>query len=300
MHRRQFLQNAAFALGGLACASEVLQAAEALEAVSQKPKRVGLIGTGWYGKSDLFRLIQVAPVEVVSLCDPDKQLLAEAAELVSQRQKSKKVPRTYGDYRQMLQEKDLDIVLIGTPDHWHALQMIDAVESGADVYVQKPISVDVLEGEAMLAAARKHEPRRPGRHAAQEHPALDRRQEEHRRRGPVGQDRPRGSLLLLPHARQRQSAASAGAGLLRLRDVDRPGAAAALRRPAARPLVAHVHGIRQRHHGRYVRSHARYRTLDAGPGLAEAGHLVGRHLRSKRRQIEHLRTPRPPPSNTTT
>jgi predicted dehydrogenase len=156
MHRRQFLQNAAFALGGLACASEVLQAAEAIEAASQKPRRVGLIGTGWYGKSDLFRLIQVAPVEVVSLCDPDQRLLAEAAELVSQRQKSKQVPRTYGDHRQMLQEKDLDIVLIGSPDHWHALHMIDAVASGADVYVQKPISVDVLEGEAMLAAARKH------------------------------------------------------------------------------------------------------------------------------------------------
>src|SRR5262249_37526294 len=67
-----------------------------------------------------------------------------------------KAPRTYSDYRKMLAEKDLDIVLIGTPDHWHALQMIAAVEAGADVYVQKPISVDVLEGEAMLAAARKH------------------------------------------------------------------------------------------------------------------------------------------------
>lgn len=120
-----------------------------------KPLRVGLIGTGWYGKSDLFRLIQVAPVEVVSLCDVDQKLLAEAAEMVSQRQASKKRPRTYGDYREMLKEKDLDIVLIGTPDHWHALQMIDACESGADVYVQKPISVDVAEGNAMVQAARK-------------------------------------------------------------------------------------------------------------------------------------------------
>src|SRR5436853_5595753 len=121
-----------------------------------KPKRVGLIGCGWYGKCDLFRLIQVAPVEVVSLCDVDKHQLAEAADLVSQRQASKKKPRTYGDYRDMLKEKDLDIVLVGTPDHWHALPMIAAVEAGADVYVQKPISVDVIEGEAMVAAARKH------------------------------------------------------------------------------------------------------------------------------------------------
>ena len=69
---------------------------------------------------------------------------------------SKKTPRTYSDYREMLEEKDLDIVLIGTPDHWHALPMIEAVKSGVDVWVQKPISVDVVEGQAMLAAARKY------------------------------------------------------------------------------------------------------------------------------------------------
>lgn len=123
---------------------------------AEKPKRVGLIGTGWYGKCDLLRLIQVSPVEVVSLCDVDKKMLAEAAEIVASRQASKKTPRTFGDYREMLAEKDLDIVLIATPDHWHALPMIAAVEAGADVYVQKPISVDVAEGQAMLAAARKH------------------------------------------------------------------------------------------------------------------------------------------------
>jgi len=122
---------------------------------AEKPKRVGLIGTGWYGKCDLFRLIQVAPVEVVSLCDVDSRMLAEAAELMAARQASKKKPRTYGDYREMLAEKDLDIVLIATPDHWHALPMIAAVEAGADVYVQKPVSVDVVEGQAMLAAARR-------------------------------------------------------------------------------------------------------------------------------------------------
>ena len=122
----------------------------------QRTWRVGLIGTGWYGKSDLFRLIQVAQVEVIALCDVDKNLLNEAGTMVSQRQKSKKVPKLYGDYRKMLSENQLDIVLIGTPDHWHALQTIDAVKAGAHVYVQKPISVDVIEGEAMVAAARKY------------------------------------------------------------------------------------------------------------------------------------------------
>ena len=150
MNRRDFLKATAASFALSALGGYVAHAAE------QKAYRVGLIGAGWYGKSDLFRLIQVSPVEVVSMCDPDKQMLAEAADLTAQRQKNKKRPRLYGDYREMLKEKDLDIVLIGSPDHWHSLQMIAAVESGADVYCQKPISCDVLEGEAMVAAARKH------------------------------------------------------------------------------------------------------------------------------------------------
>jgi predicted dehydrogenase len=149
MNRRDFLQSTA---AGLA-----LSAASGFSAefADQKAKRVGLIGCGWYGKCDLFRLLQVAPVEVVSLCDVDKRMLEEAAGIVAERQESKKKPRTFGDYRQMLSEKDLDIVLVDTPDHWHALPMIAAVEAGADVWVQKPISVDIVEGQAMLAAARR-------------------------------------------------------------------------------------------------------------------------------------------------
>jgi predicted dehydrogenase len=67
-----------------------------------------------------------------------------------------KTPRGYGDYRKMLAEHDLDLVIVSTPDHWHALPMIEAVKAGADVYVEKPVSVDVVEGQAMLAAARRH------------------------------------------------------------------------------------------------------------------------------------------------
>ncbi|MDB4292180.1 Gfo/Idh/MocA family oxidoreductase [Maribacter sp.] len=122
----------------------------------ERPLRVGLIGAGWYGKSDLFRLIQVANVEVVSLCDPDAKMLSDAADLAALRQRSGKRPRTYSDYRKLLAEKDLDIVIIASPDHWHALQGIEALKSGAHVYLQKPISVDVIEGEALVAAARKY------------------------------------------------------------------------------------------------------------------------------------------------
>ncbi len=150
MNRRDFLRAGA--------AGVVLSTAAPYAAAfaDDKPIRAGLIGCGWYGKVDLLRLIQVAPTEVVSLCDVDKKMLAEAADIVASRQTSKKKPRLYADYRDMLKEKNLDVVFIGTPDHWHALPMIAAVESGADVYVQKPISVDVVEGQAMVAAARKH------------------------------------------------------------------------------------------------------------------------------------------------
>src|ERR1700676_2484612 len=128
MNRREFLQATA---GGLALSTV---GSRAVDFADQK-KRVGLIGCGWYGKCDLFRLIQVAPVEVVSLCDVDKHMLSHAAEMVATRQASKKQPRTYSDYREMLKEKELDIVLVETPDHWHALPMIAAVKAGADVWV---------------------------------------------------------------------------------------------------------------------------------------------------------------------
>ncbi len=153
INRRQFIQGTSASLALTTLGANGMD----LSFIDQaKTYRVGLIGTGWYGKSDLFRLIQVASVEVVALCDVDKNLLDAAGKLVSQRQKSGKVPRLYGDHQKMLAENKLDIVLIGTPDHWHALQTIDVLKAGAHVYVQKPISVDVMEGEAMVAAARKY------------------------------------------------------------------------------------------------------------------------------------------------
>lgn len=151
INRRHFIQGSTAALALSTFGARGLDIINPPETL-----RVGLIGTGWYGKSDLLRLIQVAPVEVVALCDVDKHMLADAAKLVSQRQKSGKTPKLYGDYQKMLADNKFDIVLIGTPDHWHALQTIDAVKAGAHVYVQKPISVDVMEGEAMVAAARKY------------------------------------------------------------------------------------------------------------------------------------------------
>lgn len=149
MQRREFVAGTA-ALAALSALSPT-----AFATAQNRPRRVGLIGTGWYGKCDLLQLMNVEPVEVVSLCDVDTQALNTAAELMQARQASGKRPQTYHDYREMLAKKDLDIVLVDTPDHWHALPMIAAVESGADVYCQKPTAVDVLESKAMLDAARR-------------------------------------------------------------------------------------------------------------------------------------------------
>ncbi len=152
MNRREFLRGATAG----AALSTALGGFVPLYAQT-KVRRVGLIGSGWYGKSALFRLLQIEPVEVVALCDVDKRMVAEAAEMVAARQKSKKTPQTFGDYREMLKQEQLDIVHVATPDHWHALAMIAAVKAGADIFVEKPISVDVVEGQAMLAAARKYQ-----------------------------------------------------------------------------------------------------------------------------------------------
>src|SRR5438132_12614515 len=121
MNRREFLQAGATGLA-LSAAGQTAWGA----AAAQETKRVGLIGCGWYGKCDLLRLIQVEPVEVVALCDVDKKMAGEAVDIVTLRQASKRKPRTHGDYRELLAEKDAELVLIATPDHWHALPMIAA------------------------------------------------------------------------------------------------------------------------------------------------------------------------------
>lgn len=147
MNRRIFLASGAVAAWGARPGFG--------DEIGGKPPRVALIGCGWYGKSDLMRLIQVAPVNIVGLCDADSRMMGEAAEWVAQRQPGAKKPRLQRDYRELLAEKDLDLVLVETPDHWHTLQGIAAMEAGADLYVQKPISVDVTEGKALLETARR-------------------------------------------------------------------------------------------------------------------------------------------------
>src|SRR5580765_8918599 len=105
MNRRSFLKTLGVGATAIASPTPTLFAAD-----EDKPLRVALIGCGWYGKTDLFHLIQVAPVEVVGLCDVDSKMVEAAAELVAARQPSKKKPPVFGDYRKLLAQEKPEIV----------------------------------------------------------------------------------------------------------------------------------------------------------------------------------------------
>lgn len=116
--------------------------------------RVGLIGCRSMGWANLSDFLIHPEVDCVALCDIDKNILdSKAAEVATLRNKK---PDLYGDYRKLLERKDIDAVIIGTPDHWHCLQMTDACAVGKDVYVEKPIANSIAECDAMVAAAKKY------------------------------------------------------------------------------------------------------------------------------------------------
>lgn len=149
MNRRKFVSSLAVAGAAVATRPNLFAADSAT-----KPK-VGLVGCGWYGGVNLESLMRNASVEVVSLCDPNARNLQEMTKAVQTLQPT--APRGFADYREMLKSMHHDIVIVATPDHWHALPALAAIQAGADVILEKPISLDVIEGEALVAAARKYD-----------------------------------------------------------------------------------------------------------------------------------------------
>ncbi|MCL2117216.1 MAG: Gfo/Idh/MocA family oxidoreductase [Planctomycetaceae bacterium] len=117
-----------------------------------KKYRTALVGSGWWGMNILSAAIKSGTVEVVALVDVDKNLLNPA--LAKVREMTNAEPKSYGDYRDMLEEQKPDIVINATPDHWHPLITIAANKAGAHVYVEKPVSHTILEGAAMVKTAR--------------------------------------------------------------------------------------------------------------------------------------------------
>src|SRR4051794_41057007 len=159
-NRREFLRKSAAAAAG--AASLALPAFVSPRAFggprSAAPSdriRLGFIGVGNRGGQNLGSFFHMLDrVDIVALCDVDSSHLADASAKVEAVTKNKFAK--YGDYRKLLENKDVDAVVVSTPDHWHALTTIDACLAGKDVYCEKPLTLTIAEGQAMIAAARAH------------------------------------------------------------------------------------------------------------------------------------------------
>jgi predicted dehydrogenase len=148
MNRRTFLQSSA-AASTLAAVPFSLRAADKAGA---KKFRTALIGCGWWGNNILREAMASGACEVVALCDVDSRQFEATLKNVAAG--TGDAPKTFKDYRELLSQAKPEIVIVGTPDHWHALPTIAAVKAGAHVYVEKPIGHTVMEGRAMVNAAR--------------------------------------------------------------------------------------------------------------------------------------------------
>ncbi len=115
---------------------------------------VGMIGVGSQGTGRLRELLRQPDVRIAAICDVDESHRNRAIELV-QAQKGYK-PESFGDFRRLLEKKEIDSVSIITPDHWHAIPTVQAFEAGKDVYVEKPLSYSVMEGRAMANASSRY------------------------------------------------------------------------------------------------------------------------------------------------
>lgn len=146
MNRRTFLQNAAAA--GLALQAPYILA----QGAPNRKWRTALIGSGWWGKNLLHEGLKSGRCQAVALCDVDPTTLEIAGDQITDL--SGDQPKLYSDYRELLAKEKPEIVIIATPDHWHALQTIAALQAGAHVFVEKPTGHTINESRAIVAAAR--------------------------------------------------------------------------------------------------------------------------------------------------
>ncbi|MFI5384702.1 MAG: Gfo/Idh/MocA family protein [Fimbriimonadales bacterium] len=158
MTRRELLER----VGATAMAGAAAPLLMGMDWPAERPKQVGandkviigLIGCGGMGASNMRSLMQFPEVEVAAVCDVDENRMPKDIEDVEKKYGRK--PEVFHDYRKMLERKDINAVIIGTPDHWHALNLIHAVEAGKDCYCEKPISHDITEAKSMVAAAQHY------------------------------------------------------------------------------------------------------------------------------------------------
>jgi len=146
--RRHFLQRSALGAVALGQLPSLIRGAE-----PDRKLKMGLIGCGWYGMVDLQAALKVGGVEIVALSDVDSEHLNHSAEEVEKLQGKR--PQTFKLYEDLLKAPGLEAVIIATPPHWHAVQLIAALEHGLDVYCEKPLSYDIREGRAMVNAVKR-------------------------------------------------------------------------------------------------------------------------------------------------
>jgi predicted dehydrogenase len=148
LDRRSFI---AAGTAGLVGASSALATAAGSTTFQGANDRVGVgvIGTGMQGRGVLRAHARLEDVEIRAICDVFESNLAKGAELAPKADK-------LTDFRKLLERKDIQAVVVATPDHWHALMTVMACQAGKDVYVEKPTSVAIAEGRAMVEAARKY------------------------------------------------------------------------------------------------------------------------------------------------
>jgi predicted dehydrogenase len=151
--RRDFLADSGKLLAAATIASAFpgfsIRAAKANDSI-----RIGLIGANGQGNWNLVQALKQPNVVCVAICDIDDNVLNKRVAEITKLQTTK--PLQYKDHRALLANKEVDAVIIGTPDHWHCIQLIDAVEAGKDVYVEKPIANSIYECDQMVKAVRKH------------------------------------------------------------------------------------------------------------------------------------------------
>lgn len=151
--RRTFLKGMALTAGPLVitgCATAGGRRSPANDRVV-----MGAIGMGWMGTDNISQFLKLKDVQVVALCDVDKNHLANGCNMVNEAYGNKDCA-TYGKFEEMLARKDLDAVMVATPDHWHAIPAIAAAKAGLDVYGEKPLSHTLMEGRAMCNAVKQH------------------------------------------------------------------------------------------------------------------------------------------------
>ncbi|HHV00154.1 MAG: Gfo/Idh/MocA family protein [Bacteroidales bacterium] len=155
--RRDFVKNSLLATAGIAGLGSVasLYGATGRRVSPSDIIRVALIGGRNMGWSNLETFLKFPQVECVSLCDIDDVWLDKRT-ADTEKISGKRPPQIVKDWRRVMDNPDVDAVIIGTPDHWHCLQAIAAMEAGKDVYCEKPLANSIAECDAMVRAARKH------------------------------------------------------------------------------------------------------------------------------------------------